>query len=157
MLQCEHRASSGLPRSLSTPHAGAVPVTVQDPSGRACLLVLPSDRPSPRPEAASVEALLADMLRDPSCAARRACEWRAATLSGVCGASLAALLDIVKGCSTDGRQAHLGQWRFRQAGKLSLTGEDMECVCALVWALSTLWRSAAWQPRSLLCKLLAGT
>ncbi len=39
--------------------------------GGACLLVLPSDKPSTRAEAAAVEALLMDMLRDPGGAAAR--------------------------------------------------------------------------------------
>lgn len=39
--------------------------------GGACLLVLPSDKPATRSEAAAVEALLLDMLRDPGGAAAR--------------------------------------------------------------------------------------
>ena len=119
-----------------TTRAAAVPATVEDASGRVCLLVLPSDRPAPRAEAAAVEALLGEMVRDPSAAARRACEWRAGALSGACAASLAALLEIVQGgCGSGGSggsgggagggggwQGRLGQWRFKQAGKQSLTG-----------------------------------
>jgi hypothetical protein len=101
-----------------TDPAAAVPAAVEDASGRSCLLVLPSDRPAARAEAAATEALLAELLRDPPAAARRACEWRAAALSDACGASLAALLAAVRTRPSAG----LGEWRFKQAGKRSLTG-----------------------------------
>lgn len=43
--------------------AGAVPAVIQDPAGHACLLVLPSDKPSNRKEAVAVEDLLAALLQ----------------------------------------------------------------------------------------------
>jgi hypothetical protein len=43
--------------------AGAVPAAIQDRSGHACLLVLPSDQPSNRKEALAVEELLAQLLQ----------------------------------------------------------------------------------------------
>jgi hypothetical protein len=43
--------------------AGAVPAVIQDPAGHACLLVLPSDKPSNRREAVAVEELLAALLQ----------------------------------------------------------------------------------------------
>jgi hypothetical protein len=96
---------------------------LEDPSGRACLLVLPSDRPSTRAEAAAVEALLCEVLRDPQAAARRACEWRAGALSGACSGSLAALLAAMKGDGgSGGGQGGMGRWRFKEVGGMSLTG-----------------------------------
>ncbi len=44
-------------------HADAVPAALQDDAGHACLLVLPSDQPSNRREAAAVETLLVEMLQ----------------------------------------------------------------------------------------------
>jgi hypothetical protein len=43
--------------------AGAVPAVIQDSAGHACLLVLPSDKPSNRKEAVAVEELLAALLQ----------------------------------------------------------------------------------------------
>lgn len=39
---------------------------VEDRDGNACLLVLPSDKPSSRAEALGVEKVLADLLRNPA-------------------------------------------------------------------------------------------
>jgi hypothetical protein len=48
---------------LLLPPVGAVPAAIQDRSGHACLLVLPSDQPSNRKEALAVEELLAQLLQ----------------------------------------------------------------------------------------------
>jgi hypothetical protein len=40
-------------------------------AGRACLVVLPSDKPASRKEALAVEALLAQLLTEPATAAGR--------------------------------------------------------------------------------------
>ncbi len=39
--------------------------------GHACLIILPSDKPSTRSEALALEALLAELLKDPGQAAHR--------------------------------------------------------------------------------------
>jgi hypothetical protein len=93
----------------------AVPAAVEDRSGRPCLLVLPSDRPAPRAEAAAVEALLGQLLAEPPAAARAACEWRAAALSRSCAGALAALGAAAKGGGNDriGGAAMAGPWQLR--------------------------------------------
>ena len=47
-------------------HAVDIPAMVEDRDGNACLLVLPSDKPSSRAEALGVEKVLADLLRNPA-------------------------------------------------------------------------------------------
>jgi hypothetical protein len=90
-------------------YRAAVPAVAEDASGRACLLVLPSDRSAARSEAAAVEVLLGQLLADPPSAARRACEWRAAALAGSSAGALAALAAAAKG---DGGAAR-GGWQLR--------------------------------------------
>lgn len=45
----------------------AVPAAVHDSAGHACLLVLPSDKPSNRKEALAVEALLCELFKVSMC------------------------------------------------------------------------------------------
>jgi hypothetical protein len=69
-----------------------LPATTHDRSGRPCLLVLPSDSPSPRSEAQALEAALAALLSAPGTAALRALHWRAETLRQRCAGALETLV-----------------------------------------------------------------
>lgn len=123
---------------------GAIPAVVEDAAGRVCLLVLPSDRPADRAEAATAEALLAEVLRDPSTAARRACEWRAATLARSCAGTLAALSAGIRG---DGRTPGGGGgggaagWRFRRVG--GATGALLDSDAGFEAALQAMLQSGS--------------
>ncbi len=89
--------------------ADAIPAVLEDTSGHACLVVLPSNGPSNRHEAAAVDALLGHMLHDPTNAGALASAWRADTLGALCASSLTSLEACVKGQS---RKA--AAWQFRR-------------------------------------------
>jgi hypothetical protein len=71
--------------------AGAVPAVIQDRAGHACLLVLPSDKPSNRREATAVEELLAVLLQ--------VCVAAVAAVCGTClCGSIAIVVDLLCHC-----------------------------------------------------------
>jgi hypothetical protein len=75
----------------ASPNADLLPVRIRDASGKPCLLVLPSDAPSSRAEAAAAEAALHQMLADPAAAVKRAAAWRQQLLLGSSSAALLGL------------------------------------------------------------------
>lgn len=91
--------------------ADLMPVRVRDAAGRPCLLVLPSDAPSTRQEAAKAEAALHHMLADPAAAAKRAAAWRQQLLLV---SSSAALLGLTAGGVAP--PPHQQQLRAERAG-----------------------------------------
>ncbi|WIA13678.1 hypothetical protein OEZ85_007238 [Tetradesmus obliquus] len=117
------RMSMLLRLPLGTEHfLSAVPAAIQDRSGHACLLVLPSDQPSNRKEALAVEELLAQLLQDPATAVAKACQWRAAVLAALCSDSLGAVAEALK------EKGPPRSWQFKQqqAGLSSqVLGSDM--------------------------------
>eukprot|EP00887_Chlorella_sp_A99_P003228 scaffold9.g3228.t1 len=68
-----------------------MPVRTADAQGRACLLVLPSDRPCTRQDALAAEAFLTRVFQDPAEAARLAAAWRQEVLLESCSAALLSL------------------------------------------------------------------
>lgn len=93
--------------------ADDIPAQITDPHGNACLIVLPSDRPSSRQEAVAVEQLLAELLAHPSRAARRACMWRANILSSLCADALNSLVSAIRAGNVEPEQS----WQFKALGK----------------------------------------
>ncbi|KAJ9505696.1 hypothetical protein QJQ45_024225 [Haematococcus lacustris] len=99
-----------------------LPAMVADRFGHACLVVLPSDKPSTRAEALALEDLLVEVLREPVKAVHRqaragqAAAWRASTLNSLCSEALMAVNEGLHGSHLGPRP--LGQsWACRAAAE----------------------------------------
>lgn len=100
-------------------HADMMPVRARDAAGQPCLLVLPSDGPSGRQEAAAAEAALQELLADPAGAAHRAATWRQQLLVG---SSSAALLGLTADYTPTQHQHQLRQPSDARADHALLAG-----------------------------------
>ncbi|KAL6751890.1 hypothetical protein V8C86DRAFT_643232 [Haematococcus lacustris] len=93
-----------------------LPAMVTDRFGHACLVVLPSDKPSTRAEALALEDLLVEVLREPVKAVHRAAAWRVSTLNSLCSEALMAVNEGLHGSHLGPRP--LGQsWACRAAAE----------------------------------------
>lgn len=128
---------------------------LEDPEGHPCLLVLPSDRPATRQEAASVQALLGQMLKEPAASATAACTWRADVLSQLCSEALGVLPEVlrVRGVSSWHWTAPAGEWWG--GGLCGAMDRDSTCIgtmCMCRVHVGTGRHTGSWLPDKPVCQ-----
>ncbi|GAX74225.1 hypothetical protein CEUSTIGMA_g1674.t1 [Chlamydomonas eustigma] len=92
--------------------AAEVPGQTLDQAGNACMIVLPSDKPSTRAEALAVENLLIDLWKVPDQSSHQAAIWRGHTLSTLCSDALSAIGEVLRSDRLGQRPLSLS-WYYR--------------------------------------------